>query len=147
MKFMLKITHAKKGIEVGTFTGYSSICFAEGIGPDGHLLCLDVSKEFTDVARAYWKKAGVEDRITLKLAPAVDTLKAMVEDESQHGAWDFAFVDANKESQITYYEYLTKLVKKGGFILVDNTVFHGHVVKLGTSPTGDVVHKFNEFVK
>ena len=79
---MVRIAHAKKGIEVGTFTGYSSISFAEGIGPDGHLLCLDVSKEFTDIARKYWKKAGVEDRITLKLGPAKDTLKEMVEDES-----------------------------------------------------------------
>lgn len=126
---MVRIAHAKKGIEVGTFTGYSSISFAEGIGPDGHLLCLDVSKEFTDIARKYWKKAGVEDRITLKLGPAKDTLKEMVEDESQHGAWDFAFVDADKGGQIQYYEYLTKLVKKGGFIIVDNSIYSGRVFK------------------
>lgn len=63
---------------MGTYTGYSSICFAEGVGHDGHLLCLDISKEFTDIARKYWKKAGVEDRITLQLGPAADTLKAMV---------------------------------------------------------------------
>lgn len=147
MKFMVKIAHAKKGIEVGTFTGYSSICFAEAIGPDGHLLCLDVSKEYTDVARAYWEEGGFQNRITLKLGPAIDTLKAMVEDESQIGAWDFAFVDADKPSQIAYYECLTKLVKKGGFILVDNVNMHGSVLDPDAHPIGEVIHQFNEFVK
>ncbi len=82
MKFMVRIAKAKKGIEIGTFTGYSSICFAEGVGADGHLLCLDVSEKYTDIAREYWKKAGVEDRITLKLGPALETLEEMVKDES-----------------------------------------------------------------
>ena len=71
MKFIVRAAGAKKGIEIGTFTGYSSICFAEAIGPDGHLLCCDVSEDWTSMAREYWKRAGVEDRITLKIAPAI----------------------------------------------------------------------------
>ena len=106
-----------------------------------------MSKEFTDVARAYWKRAGLEDRITLKLAPAIDTLKSMVEDEAQIGAWDFAFIDADKENEIAYYEYLTKLVKKGGFILVDNANFFGTVLKPETDPEGAAIHEFNQYVK
>ena len=147
MKFMVKIAHAKKGIEIGTFTGYSSVCFAEGIGPDGHLLCLDVSEEFTEMARVYWKEAGLEDRVSLKLGPAVETLKSMVEDESQIGAWDFGFVDADKENQIAYYEYLTKLVKKGGFIIVDNTNMSGSVLNSEIDKRGPIIHEFNEYVK
>lgn len=122
MKFIVRTAGAKRGIEIGTFTGYSSICFAEAIGPEGHLLCCDVSEEWTSIAREYWKRAGLEDRITLKLAPAIQTLNELVKDEKQHGAWDFGFIDADKESQIEYYEALLKLVKKGGFIIVDNAL-------------------------
>lgn len=124
MKKMIQISKVKKGIEIGTFTGYSSLCLAEGLPEDGKLVCCDVSEEFTSIAKEFWNKAGVEHKIDLIIKPAIETLEDFIKSGD---SFDFAFVDADKVNYINYYEKLIKLVKKGGFIMFDNTIWKGKV--------------------
>jgi predicted O-methyltransferase YrrM len=128
MKMMVMTSKAKKGIEVGTFTGYSALCLAEGLPEDGKLICLDISEEYTTIAQKYWKEAGVDHKIDLRIAPGVETLDKLLEDESNHDSFDFAFVDAEKPGYDDYYEKLLKLLKQGGFIIFDNILFSGKVI-------------------
>ena len=124
---MVQISGAKRGIEVGTYTGYSALNLAEGLPSDGKLICLDVSQEYTDLGKKYWKEAGVDDRIELILGPGVETLDNMIEDESNLNSFDFAFVDADKPNYQNYYERLLKLIKPNGFIMFDNVLWRGKV--------------------
>ncbi|HTO72146.1 MAG TPA: class I SAM-dependent methyltransferase [Myxococcota bacterium] len=112
-------------VEVGTFTGYSSLCMARALPPGGKLLCCDVSEEYTAIARRYWQKAGVADRIELKLGPAVDTLRAL----PSQPVVDFAFIDADKENYAAYYEELLRRLRPGGLIAIDNVLWSGNVIK------------------
>lgn len=111
-------------VEVGTFTGYSSLSVARGLAEGGRLICCDVSEEWTSVARRYWARAGVADRIELRLGPALDTLRAMPAEPS----FDLAFIDADKPGYISYWEELVPRMRPGGVLLVDNVFFHGRVV-------------------
>ena len=110
-------------VEVGTFTGYSSICIARGLAEGGRLLACDVSGEWTEVAQRYWAEAGVADRIELRLAPAAETLAALPAEQTI----DFAFVDADKESYPTYYEELVSRLRPGGLVLLDNVLLGGRI--------------------
>ncbi|WP_150250256.1 O-methyltransferase [Nocardiopsis deserti] len=121
---LTRICGAREVVEIGTFTGYSSICFARGLPEGGRLLALDVSEEWTSVARRYWERAGVADRITLRLGPALESLRALPEEPR----FDLAFVDADKEGYVGYWEELVPRVRPGGLILADNTLSHGRVV-------------------
>lgn len=121
---LTRVCGARDVVEVGTFTGYSSICFARGLPEDGRLLALDISEEWTSVARRYWERAGVADRITLRLGPALESLRALPEEPQ----FDLAFVDADKEGYVGYWEELVPRVRAGGLILADNTLSHGRVV-------------------
>eukprot|EP00123_Amoebidium_parasiticum_P019474 comp25952_c0_seq1/m.47055 comp25952_c0_seq1/g.47055 ORF comp25952_c0_seq1/g.47055 comp25952_c0_seq1/m.47055 type:complete len:226 (-) comp25952_c0_seq1:331-1008(-) len=123
-----KIMGAKKIIEVGTFTGYTALVLAQALPDDGKLVCLDVSTEFTEVGRPFWEKAGVNGKIDLIIAPAVESLDKML-DNGEEGQYDFAFIDANKNNYDKYYERLLKLVRKNGVIVVDNTLWDGAVVR------------------
>jgi predicted O-methyltransferase YrrM len=123
LTMLVRLTGATYAVEVGTFTGYSSICIARGLAEGGRLLACDVSGEWTDVARRYWEEAGVADRIELRLAPAVETLSALPEDASL----DFAFVDADKESYPAYYEALVSRLRRGGLVVLDNVLLGGRV--------------------
>lgn len=114
----------KRAIEVGTFTGYSSLSIAKALPPDGTLLCCDVSAEWTRLARDAWAAAGVADRVTLELGPALDTLRALPREPT----FDLAFVDADKPSYGAYYDELVPRVRPDGLILVDNTLWSGRVV-------------------
>ncbi len=114
---------ARRAVEVGTFTGYSALALARGMGPDGRLLCLDVSEEWTSIARAHWEKAGVADRIELRIGPALDTLR-----ELPPVLFDLAFVDADKVNYGAYYEELLPRIRPGGLLLVDNTLWSGAVL-------------------
>lgn len=116
---------AKRVVEVGTFTGYSALCIARGLPDDGTLLCCDVSEEWTAVGRPFWEKAGVAHKIELRIAPAIETLRALPEDE----AFDLAFIDADKPSYPLYFEEILKRLRPGGLILVDNVLWAGNVVK------------------
>jgi caffeoyl-CoA O-methyltransferase len=113
-------------VEVGVFTGYSALAVAEVLPPDGELVACDVSEEYTRVARRYWAEAGVENKIDLRIAPADETLAALLED-GQEGTFDFAFIDADKEAYDTYYEQCLSLLRPGGVVALDN-MFRGGAV-------------------
>jgi predicted O-methyltransferase YrrM len=124
---LVELLGAKRIIEVGTYTGYSSISLARALPQDGKLIALDISDEFTSVARRYWKRAGVDDRIELRLAPAVDSMDAMLK-AGEAGTYDLIFVDADKPNYVNYYERGLRLLRPGGLLLVDNTLFSGRVL-------------------
>lgn len=114
---------ALRAVEIGTFTGASSLAVARAIGPEGRLLCCDVSREWTDVARRYWKRAGVADRIELRIGEAIQTLRSLPGDVT----FDFAFIDADKTGYDAYYEALLPRMRAGSLILFDNALQHGRV--------------------
>ncbi|MDB5487484.1 MAG: SAM-dependent methyltransferase [Reyranella sp.] len=120
---------ARRAVEVGTFTGYSSLCIAEALPADGKLWCCDVSPEWTKVARRYWKEAGVENRIELTIGPALGTLDWLLA-QGLTGQLDLAFIDANKDDYDAYYERCLKLVRPGGLVLIDNVLWGGSVADL-----------------
>ncbi len=115
---------ARSAVEVGTFTGYSALCVARALPAGGQLLCCDLNEQWTDIARRYWERAGVADKITLKLGPAADTLKAL---PASH-TFDFAFIDADKTGYPIYYEEILKRMRPGGLILLDNVLWKGAIV-------------------
>jgi caffeoyl-CoA O-methyltransferase len=124
METLVRAMGAKRAIEIGTFTGYSALAVARGLGPDGHLLCCDVSEEWTAVARQAWEDAGVADRIELRIGPGLHTLRSLPLDPPI----DFAFIDADKTGYAQYYEEVLKRLRPGGLILLDNTLQGGRVV-------------------
>jgi caffeoyl-CoA O-methyltransferase len=124
MTLLARLTGARSAIEVGTFTGYSAICVARGLAEGGRLLCCDVSEEWTSVARDYWRRAGVSDRIELRLGPGAQTLASLPPEAS----FDFAFIDADKVGYVEYWDLIVPRIRPGGTILVDNTLSHGLVV-------------------
>jgi caffeoyl-CoA O-methyltransferase len=124
MTLLTQLVGAKSAVEVGTFTGYSALCIARGLPADGHLLCCDVSEEWTSIGRPYWERAGVADRIELRIAPAVETLRELSREETI----DLAFVDADKGNYPVYYEELLTRLRPNGVILVDNVLWGGNVV-------------------
>ena len=126
LQFLVQLVGARRTLEVGVFTGYSALSVAEVLPPDGEIVACDVSEEYTQVARRYWAEAGVEDKIDLRIAPADETLDALLED-GQDGAFDFAFIDADKEAYDTYYEQCLTLLRPGGVIALDN-MFRGGAV-------------------
>jgi caffeoyl-CoA O-methyltransferase len=141
LTLLTRLSRARSGIEVGTFTGYSSICIARGLRAGGKLLCCDVSEEWTSVARKYWDKAGLTDRIELRLGPALDTVRALPEEE----AFDVAFIDADKISYPRYWTELVPRVRSGGVIIVDNTFSHGRVLDAGNdNPSVIAVRAMND---
>lgn len=129
MTLLTQLVGARFAVEVGTFTGYSSICIARGLAEGGRLLCCDVSEEWTGIARAHWEQAGVADRIDLRIAPALDTLQALPADT----VIDIAFIDADKGGYLAYYEEIVSRLRPGGLVLLDNVLWSGAVV----DPTKD----------
>ncbi len=115
---------AERVIEVGTFTGYSALCMARCLPPGGSILSCDVSEEYTAMAQRFWEKAGVAERIDLRIGPAADTLRALPQDP----VYDFAFIDADKPSYPVYYEEILKRLRVGGMIAVDNVLWSGRVI-------------------
>jgi predicted O-methyltransferase YrrM len=126
MQMLVRLLGVRRAIEVGVFTGYSSLAVALAVPGDGRLLACDVSEEFTAIARRHWQSAGVADRIELVLAPALQTLDARLA-AGESAVYDFAFIDADKSNYLAYYERLMKLVRPGGLIVVDNTLWGGEV--------------------
>ncbi len=125
LAMLVSLMGAKRVLEVGTFTGYSSLCMARALPHDGLLIACDVSGEFTAMARRYWEKAGVADRIELRLGPAVETLSAMPPEP----VFDLAFVDADKPSYPVYYEQILERLRPGGLLAIDNVFWSGQVVR------------------
>lgn len=128
LAILVELTGARRCIEVGTFTGYSSTAVALALPDDGHLVCCDVSEEWTSLARKYWAEAGVAGKIDLRIAPAAETLDQLLAD-GEESTYDFAFVDADKSGYDRYYERLMRLVRPGGLIAFDNTLWSGRVLE------------------
>jgi caffeoyl-CoA O-methyltransferase len=126
MGLLARLVGARRCIEIGVFTGYSSLAVALALPEDGRILACDVSEEWTAIARRFWREAGVEHKIELKLQPATRTLEQLLA-AGEAGRYDFAFIDADKPSYDTYYELLLKLLRPGGLIALDNTLWSGHV--------------------
>jgi predicted O-methyltransferase YrrM len=124
--FLVRAIGATRALEIGTFTGYSALAVAAALPADGKLICCDVSEEWTAIARRYWREAGVAHRVELRLAPAVETLSTL-RAELGSGAFDFAFIDADKSSYDAYYESCLDLVRPGGLIALDNMLWNGQV--------------------
>ncbi|KAF4405534.1 O-methyltransferase [Streptomyces lycii] len=144
LAFLVKLTGAGLVVEVGTFTGLSALCMAQALPPDGRLITCDVSEEWTAHGRTAWQKAGVADRVDLRVAPALDTLRALPAEPEI----DLVFIDADKESQIAYWDELVPRVRPGGLIVVDNVFFHGEVTgPEARTASGRATRAFNEHVR
>ena len=145
MAFLVRALGAVRILEVGTFTGYSALTMALAAGEGARLVCCDVSEEWTAIARQHWKQAGVESRIELRLGPALGTLDQLV---AGGATFDFAFIDADKPNYAGYYERCLKLVRQGGVIAVDNTLWSGKVADPSvTDADTAAIREFNAMVK
>jgi len=125
---LVKLIGARQTLEIGVFTGYSALATALALPPDGRIIACDVNAEFTDIGRRHWEKAGVADKIDLRLAPATDTLDALIA-EGRSGSFDFAFIDADKTNYDNYYERCLQLLRVGGLIAIDNVLWDGEVAR------------------
>ena len=144
MALLARLLGARRCLEVGVFTGYSSLAIALALPDDGRSVACDVSAEWTSVARRYWAAAGVEHKIDLRLAPALETLGGLLE-AGEAGSYDFAFLDADKENYARYYELALELVRPGGLIVVDNTLWSGRVADLANDEATTLsLRRFNE---
>jgi len=147
MSLLIKLMGAKRAIEIGTFTGYSSICIASAMAEDGELICCDISPQWTQVAEKYWALAELENNIKLFSQPAELTLQKLLDDGAEK-TFDFIFIDADKQNYITYYEMALRLLRKGGMIAVDNTLWSGAVADPeNTEPGTRAIRRFNTMVK
>jgi predicted O-methyltransferase YrrM len=125
MALLVKLLGAKRTLDIGVYTGYSSLCIGLSLPKDGRVIACDVNREWTDIAWRYWQRAGVEDKIELHLAPALRTLENLLEKGAD--SFDFAFIDADKINYDRYYEYCLQLIRSGGLIAIDNVLWDGAV--------------------
>jgi caffeoyl-CoA O-methyltransferase len=143
LTLIARLIAAREAVEVGTFTGYSSLAIARGLAPGGRLLCCDVSAEWTAIARRAWQRAGVADRIELRIAPALETLRALPETPR----FDLAFIDADKTNYASYFEEILKRTRPGGLILVDNVLWSGAVIDASVQDENTrAIRAFNDSV-
>ncbi|HEY6805657.1 MAG TPA: class I SAM-dependent methyltransferase [Pyrinomonadaceae bacterium] len=144
LQMLVQLIHARKTLEVGVFTGYSSLWVASALPEDGQIIACDVSEEYTSVARRYWKEAGLDHKIDLRLRPALETLDELLAN-GQADTFDFAFIDADKSNYDNYYERALKLLHPGGLIAIDNTIWSGRVVDPNDSDIDTAaIRKLNE---
>jgi predicted O-methyltransferase YrrM len=147
LAMLVRLLGARRAIEIGTFTGYSALAVASALGSEGKLVCCDVSEEWTSVGRKYWREAGVEDRIELRLAPATETLAALIRDGGA-GRFDFAFIDADKPNYDSYYESCLTLLRSGGVIALDNMLWSGKVADPNShDPDTDALRALNAKIR
>ncbi len=147
MSLLIKMMAAKRAIEIGTFTGYSSICVASAMPEEGRLICCDISPQWTSIAEKYWALAGLEEKIELYTQPAEQTLQKLLDDGAEK-TFDFIFIDADKQNYISYYEMALRLLRKGGIIAVDNTLWSGAVADPeNIEPGTRAIRRFNDMLK
>ena len=127
LALLVRLIGARRTIEIGTFTGYSTLAVAQALPTDGKVIACDINEEWTSIARRYWKEAGLADKIDLRLGPAADTLKSLLSTGGA-GTFDFAFIDADKSGYDAYYELCLQLIRPNGLIAVDNVLWSGAVV-------------------
>ena len=146
MANLIRLMSAKRTIEIGTFTGYSALAVALALPEEGEIIACDISEEWTALGKKKWEQAGVAHKINLRLAPAVDTLDALLAD-GQEGSFDFAFIDADKANYPAYYEKCLKLVRKGGVIAIDNVLWGGSVIDSERNDEDTkAIRKLNDFI-
>lgn len=143
LTLLVQIVGARRVVEVGTFTGYSALCIARGLPDEGHLLCCDVSEEWTAIGREHWERAGVGDKIELRIGPGADTLAALPAEPQ----FDLAFVDADKPSYVRYVDELVPRLRVGGLLLIDNVLWSGNVVDPeATDDNTEAIRRCNDHV-
>ncbi|MFD4029091.1 O-methyltransferase [Streptomyces sp. NPDC058637] len=142
LAFLVRLTGARHIVEVGTFTGFSALAMALALPADGRLIACDISEEWTAYGREAWRKAGVDDRIDLRIAPALDTLRAMAAEPHI----DLAYLDADKGNYIAYWEELVPRMRPGGLVVADNVLFHGGVTEPGATGAAAAIKEFNDHV-
>jgi predicted O-methyltransferase YrrM len=143
MGILARAIGARMAVEIGTFTGYSALCVARALPADGRLLCCDINEHWTAIARRYWEKAGVANKITLKLGPAVDTLRAL----PASTVFDFAFIDADKPNYRSYYEEVLTRLRTDGLLLIDNVLWNGQVLDASdNSENTRAIRELNDFI-
>ena len=130
MRLLVELMGARRTLEVGVYTGYSSLCVAQALPEDGQLVACDINAEYTQIAARYWQRAGLEQRIRLELGPALATLERLIA-AGEAGSFDFAFIDADKENYAAYYERSLQLLRQGGLIAIDNVLWGGSVADPG----------------
>ena len=146
LALLVELTGARDILEIGVFTGYSSLSMALAMAPGGRLVACDNDHETTQIARRYWREAGVEEKVDLRLAPAMETLKELLEN-GQAGTFDMVFVDADKENYLRYYEKCLLLLRRGGLILADNVLWSGRPADVAEQdPATSAIRAFNQFV-
>lgn len=129
MALLVRLLGAKKTLDIGVYTGYSSLCIGLALPQDGRVIACDLNRQWTDIAKRYWHKAGVGDKIDLRLAPARQTLEELLANKAAAASFDFAFIDADKVNYDIYYEYCLQLIRPGGLIAVDNVLWDGAVAE------------------
>ena len=144
MAVLAKAIQAKRYLELGVFTGYSSLVMALAMGSKGHVTGLDISNEYIGIAQQYWIKAGVASQINIIIDEALNSCRKLQESGEQ---FDIAFIDANKTDYMAYYEFCYQLVRPGGLILIDNVLFHGDVLRDNPSNSVKAIKQLNEFIK
>lgn len=143
LAFLVQLTGARQVVEVGTFTGLSTLSMAQALPEGGRVIACDISEEWTAVGRDAWQRAGVADRVDLRIAPAIETLRALPTEP-----WiDLVFLDADKESYIAYWDELVPRMRPGGLLVVDNTLYHGEVVDPAASGSAAAIRAFNDHVR
>jgi len=147
MSLLTELIGARRAIEIGTFTGYSTLCVAQALPPDGRLIACDISEEYTAIARRYWARAGVAGKIDLRLAPALETLRGLLAGGAA-GSFDFAFIDADKTEYDDYYEAVLQLLRPGGLAAIDNVLWDGAVADPEKQDADTVaIRRLNEKLK
>ena len=147
MAMLVQLIGARHTIEIGTFTGYSTLVVALALPPNGRVIACDVSAEWTTIARRYWKEAGVTNKIDLRLAPATETLESLIA-QKRRDTFDFVFIDADKKSYDDYFELSLRLVRRGGLIVVDNVLWHGAVIDSSKNDEDtEAIRRFNAKLK
>jgi predicted O-methyltransferase YrrM len=141
---LVRLVNARRTLEIGVFTGYSSTSVALALPQDGEITACDVSVEWTDIARRYWREAGVDQKIQLHIGPALDTLRRLLA-EGRSGTYDFAFIDADKANYQAYFDGACELIRKGGLIVIDNVLWHGRVIDQAVQDADTIaIRTFNE---
>ena len=144
MAFLVGLINGKRTLDIGVFTGYSSLVVALALPEDGYVTACDINTEWTDIARKYWKLAQVEDKIDLRIAPALETLDELLTD-GYGGTYDFSFIDADKINYQQYYERSLELVRSGGLIAIDNVLWSGRVIDDHSGdPNTEAIREFNK---
>ena len=143
LQMLARLTRTKKALEIGTFTGYSALAVALTLPADGRLIACDLNPDWVDVGRPFWKEAGVEEKIDVKIGPALDSLKSLIA-EGHGGSFDFAFIDADKPNYLNYYELAMELVRSGGLIAVDNTLWQGKIAAPAADEHAATIQAIND---